>query len=102
VTGDDITQDTQENSFYIPPVTGPVVRDLKKPEKRSEEDWSGLVMVVCGGIVLIAAFQLFLIVMQLINTWIADQLVPVFTAAFDVIIIAAGIWLIRYSLQKKK
>ena len=52
-------------------------------------------------IILITGFQLFLIIMQLINTWIADQYVPVFSAAFDVVIIVACIWLIRKYFQKK-
>ena len=102
MTGNDSTQDTQENLYYIPPTAGPMAKEPKKPEKKTEEDWSGLAIIVFGMIILIAAFQLFIIIMQLINTWIADQLVPVFTAAFDVIIIAFGIWLIRYYLQKKK
>lgn len=101
MTGDDSTQDNQENSYYIPPTAGPGAKAPGKQEKKSAEDWSGLAIIVFGMIILLAAFQLFIIIMQLINIWIADQLVPVFSAAFDVVVIVAGIWLIRYYLQKK-
>lgn len=101
MTSADSPQDTQENSYYLPPTAGPVAKDPKKPEKRPEEDWSGLGILVFGMIILLAGFQLFLIIMQLINTWIADELVPVFSAAFDIIIIVAGIWLIQNYCRKK-
>jgi len=101
VTGDNSTQNTPENSYYIPPTAGPGGKEFKKPEKKPEEDWSGLAIIIFGLIILIAAFQLFIIIMQLINTWIADEFVPVFSAAFDVLIIVAGIWLIRNYFQKK-
>jgi hypothetical protein len=101
VTGDDSTQNSQADSYYIPPTAGPGAKEKPLPAINKGEDWSALGIIVLGMIILIAAFQLFLIIMQLINTWIADQLVPVITAAFDVILIAAGIWLIRNYLQKK-
>lgn len=96
MTGDDSTQD----AFYIPPTAGPGSKEPKKPEKKPE-DWTGLVVVVAGVIILLAGFQLFIVVMQLINTWIADQFVPFVTAAFDILVIAAAIWLIwKYSEKK--
>jgi hypothetical protein len=101
VTGDDSTQKNKENSYYIPPTAGPAAKEKPLPEINKGEDWSALAIIVFGMIILLAAFQLFIIVMQMINTWISDQLVPVFSAAFDVIIIVAGIWLIRNYLQKK-
>ncbi len=96
MTGEDSPQD----SYYIPPTAGPEAKELKRPEKRSGEDWNGLAIIITGMIVLIAAFQLFLIIMQLINTWVADELVPFFSAAFDLVIIAGGIWLIRNFFRK--
>jgi hypothetical protein len=102
VTGDDSAKDKEKNSYYIPPTAGPAVKEKPLPEiKKAEEDWSALAIIVFGLIILVAGFQLFIIVMQLINAWIADQFVPVLTAAVDVIIIVGGIWLIRNYLQKK-
>ncbi len=86
--------ESSQDSFYIPPTAGPGAKEQKKLEKKPGEDWTGLVVVVAGVIILLAGFQLFIIAMQLINTWIADQLAPFVTAAFDIIVIAAGIWLI--------
>ena len=100
MTGEDSAKD-QKNSYYLPPTAGPGAKEKPLPEIKKGEDWSALVIIVFGMIILIAAFQLFVIVMQLINTWIADQFVPVISAVVDVIIIIGGIWLIRNYFQKK-
>lgn len=101
MTRDDSIRDAAENPYYIPPVAGSVANEPGKAPKKPEEDWSGLAIIVLGGIILVAGFQLFIIIMQLINTWISDELVPVFSAAFDVIVIIGCMWLIRTYLQKK-
>ena len=100
MTGDGSTPENPGDSYYIPPAAGAGAKEAKKPEKPGE-DWSGLAVIVLGAIVLFAGFQLFIVVMQLINTWIAAELVPVFTAAFDLAIIIACLWLIRKYVQKK-
>ena len=99
--GDDSAKNNEKNSYYIPPTAGSVAKEKPLPEIKKGDDWSALAIIVFGMIILIAGFQLFIVIMQLINTWIADQLVPVFTAAFDVILIVGGIWLIRHYFQKK-
>jgi hypothetical protein len=91
--------ETPRDPYYIPPTAGPGAGQ-KKPEKRPDEDWRGLAIIVIGLILLVAVFQLFMILMQLINTWIADPLVPVFSGAFDIVLIVAGIWLIQKYLRK--
>ncbi len=101
MTGDDSTRDNQANSYYIPPTAGPGIKEKPLPEINKGEDWNGLAIIVFGMVILVAGFQLFLVIMQLINTWIADQLVPFFTAAFDVLVIVAGIWLIQKYSRKK-
>jgi len=102
VTGEDSAKDNGKNSYYLPPTAGSVAKEKPLPEiKKAGEDWSALAVIVFGLIILVAGFQLFIVIMQLINTWIADQFVPVFTAAFDVILIVGGIWLIRNYFQKK-
>jgi hypothetical protein len=100
VTNDDSPQGAGENSFYIPPTAGTGAKEQKKPKSPHDDDWSGLAILVFGMIILVAGFQLFFIVMQLINTWIADELVPVFTAAFDIAIIIGGILLIQRFIRK--
>lgn len=101
MTGEGDARDTPGDSFYIPPTAGPGAAAPAKPGKKPDDDWTSLAVILVGMIILIAGFQLFLVVMQLINTWIADEFVPVFTAAFDLALIASGIWLIRQRLQKK-
>ncbi len=101
MTGNDNKQDAKEYPVYIPPTAGAGAKEKPLPEIQKGDDWKGLSIIVLGTIILIAGFQLFLIIMQLINTWIADQYVPVFSAAFDVVIIVACIWLIRNHFQKK-
>ena len=99
--GDDSAKNNEKNSYYIPPTAGSVAKEKPLPEIKKGDDWSALASIVFGMIILVAGFQLFIVIMQLINTWIADQFVPVFTAAFDVILIVGGIWLIRNYFQKK-
>ncbi|OPX63163.1 MULTISPECIES: hypothetical protein [unclassified Methanoregula] len=101
MTQDAGSQDTKEYPVYIPPTAGPGTQSKPLPETKKGDDWSGLVIMVLGFVIVIAGFQLFFTVMQLINTWIADELVPVFTAAFDIILIVGGIWLIRKYFLKK-
>ena len=101
MTGNDNNPDAKEYPVYIPPTAGPGAKEKPLPEIQKGDDWTGLAIIVLGAIILIAGFQLFLVIMQLINTWIADQYVPVFSAAFDVVIIVGGIWLIRNYFQKK-
>ena len=100
MTGEAGRPDQKEYPVYIPPVAGPGVQEKPLPEIQKGDDWSGLVIIVFGMIIVIAGFQLYLIIMQLINTWIADEFVPVFTAAFDIALIAAGIGMIRKFLRK--
>ena len=101
MTVDDSVKDNEKNSYYLPPTSGPGAKEKPLPEIKKGDDWSALAVIVFGMIMLVAGFQLFIIVMQLINTWIADQFVPVLTAAVDIIIIVGGIWLIRNYFQKK-
>jgi len=101
MTGDDGSGDAKQYPVYIPPVQGSGGKEKPLPEMQKGEDWNGLAIIVIGMIILVAAFQLFIIIMQLISTWIADELVPFISAAFDVILIAGGIWLIRNYFQKK-
>lgn len=101
MNGDTNGQDTKEYPVSIPPAAGPGAQSTSRPEVKKGDDWTGLAIAVIGLVIVFAMFQLFFTIMQLINTWIADELVPVFTAAFDIALIAAGIWLIRRYFLKK-
>ena len=95
MNGDSSGQDTKEYPVYIPPTAGHGAQSKPLPEAKKGDDWTGLAIVVLGLVIVFAGLQLSFTIMQLINTWIADELVPVFTAAFDIILIAGGIWLVR-------
>jgi hypothetical protein len=78
MTGEESTQQTTENSFYIPPAGGPVTKEPKPGEKKPGNDWLGLVYAIIAIFVLIAAFQLYFTVQELIRTWISDPSCPLF------------------------
>jgi hypothetical protein len=101
MTGDDNTQNEQENPYYIPPTAGPGVKTPKNPEKKSGNDWLAVVYFIIGTFVLIAAFQLYFVLQELIRTWISDQFVPVVSAVYYIVIIAGGVWLLRDYIRKQ-
>jgi hypothetical protein len=100
MTGEDHAQQTKENPSYIPPLEAPMTNNPKTAEKKSGNDWLGLAYIVIGLFVLIAAFQLYFVIQELIRTWISDQFVPVVSAVYYVIVIAGGVWLIRDYIRK--
>ena len=100
MTEEESTQQTKENSFYIPPTGGPVIKEPKPGEKKAGNDWLGLVYAIIAIFVLIAAFQLYFTVQELIRTWISDQFVPIVSAVYYLAVIIAGVWLIRDYIRK--
>jgi len=101
MTGDDSTQQPSENSYYIPPKEVPMTKDPKTAEKKSGNDWLTVVYFIIGTFVLIAAFQLYFVIQELIRTWISDQFVPIASAVYYVVIIIVGVWLIRDYIRKQ-
>ncbi len=93
--GDISTQNEQENSYYIPPMAGPVTTVPKTPEKKSGNDWLGLAHIIIGIFVLIAAFQLYFVIQELIRTWISEQFVPIVSAVYYLAVIVVGVWLLK-------
>jgi len=75
MTVNDSIQHEQENPYYIPPAAGPSATVPKNPEKKSGNDWLGFVYIIISLFVLIAAFQLYFVIQELIRTWISDQFV---------------------------
>lgn len=51
--------------------------------------------MIVGLFVLIAAFQLYFIVQDLIRTWVSDQFVPAVSALYYLAVIIIGVWLLR-------
>ena len=101
MTGEESTKNNPENTFYIPPPGGPLPKDLKTAEKKVKNDWLGLAYVIIGIFVLIAAFQLYFTIQDLIRTWISDQFVPIFSAVYYLAVIVIGVWLIRDYIRKR-
>jgi uncharacterized membrane protein len=83
-----------DNSFYIPPAGSPMTQETKK-EMKPGSDWLNVVYMIIGLFVLIAAFQLYFTIQELIRTWVSDQFVPVVSALYYIVIIVIGVWLLR-------
>ena len=62
---------------------------------------SGLLYMIVGLFVLIAAFQLYFIIQDLIRTWISDQFVPVVSAVYYLAVIVVGVWLLRDYIRRQ-
>lgn len=101
MTDDNSSTGMPENSFYIPPAGTPVTKVPKPGERKTGYDWIGLAYVMIGLFVLIAAFQLYFTIQELIRTWISDQFVPIASAVYYLAVIIVGVWLIREYIQKQ-
>jgi hypothetical protein len=100
MTVEENPQQAPENSYYIPPKGSPMTKDPKPAEQKPGTDWLGLAYIIIGIFVLIAAFQLYFTIQDLIRTWISDQFVPVVSASYYVAVIIVGVWLIRDYIRK--
>jgi hypothetical protein len=101
MTGEDSTQQKPDDSFYIPPKVTPMSHEPKTAEKKTKNDWLGLTYIIIGIFILIAAFQLYFTIQELIRTWISDQFVPVVSALYYAAVIVIGIWLIHDYLRRQ-
>lgn len=101
MTGNNSVQIEQENPHYIPPTAGPLATGPKTPEKKSGNDLLGLAYIIIGIFVLIAAFQLYFVIQELIRTWISDQFVPIVSAVYYLAVIIVGVWLLRDYIRKQ-
>jgi hypothetical protein len=101
MTDDNPSQSNQENPYYIPPTAGPGANPQKTPEKKPGNDWLSVVYFIIGTFVLIAAFQLYFVLQELIRTWISNQFVPIVSAVYYIIIIVGGVWLLRDYFRKQ-
>lgn len=102
MTGEDSTRQEPEDSYYIPPQTAPVKKDPRPADrKKAINEWLGLAYIVIGIFILIAAFQLYFVIQELIRTWISDQFVPVVSALYYAAIIVIGVWLIHDYIRRQ-
>jgi hypothetical protein len=101
MTSDISTQNEPENRYYIPPTAGPAEKVPKPSEKKSGNDWLAGVYFIIGTFVLIAAFQLYFVIQELIRTWISDQFVPLVSAVYYLVVIVVGVWLLRDYIRKQ-
>jgi hypothetical protein len=102
MTGEDGTRQEPEESYYIPPQTAPGKKDPGPADrKKAINEWLGLACIIIGIFILIAAFQLYFTIQELIRTWISDQFVPVVSALYYIAIIVIGIWLIRGYIRRQ-
>jgi hypothetical protein len=101
MTGNDSTKNEQENPYYTPPAAGPVATVPKNPERKPGNDWLAVIYFVIGTFVLIAAFQLYFVIQELIRTWISDQFVPIVSAFYYIAVIVVGVWLLRDYIRKQ-
>jgi small neutral amino acid transporter SnatA (MarC family) len=101
MTSDDTTANSGENPYYIPPTAGPGTPAQKLPGKKTGNDWIAVAYFIVAIFVLIAAFQLYFVIQELIRTWISDQFVPVASGLYYILVIVVGIWLLRDYIRKQ-
>ncbi|PKL65722.1 MAG: hypothetical protein CVV32_00540 [Methanomicrobiales archaeon HGW-Methanomicrobiales-3] len=103
MSGNEDARQEPDNSCYIPPAGAAPMTTETRPEKKKDpgSDWLNVVYLIVGLFILIAAFQLYFVIQELIRTWISDQFVPVASALYYIIIIVVGIWLLRDYIRKQ-
>lgn len=100
MTDNEISPQETDNSLHIPPKRSPVTSETNAQKKTPGSDWMNVVYMIIGLFILIAAFQLYFVIQELIRTWISDQFVPVVSAVYYIIIIVVGIWLLRDYIRR--
>ena len=101
MTSDELSLKEPDNSRSISLKESPMTSDIKSHKKATGSDWINVVYMIIGLFILIAAFQLYFVIQELIRTWISDQFVPVVSAIYYIIVIAVGIWLLRDYIRRQ-
>lgn len=103
MTGNGEARQEPDKSLYIPPAGAAPMTTETRPDKKKDpgSDWLNVVYFIVGLFILIAAFQLYFVIQELIRTWISDQFVPVVSALYYITIIVVGIWLLREHIRKQ-
>jgi hypothetical protein len=95
MSAEEISRQEPENPDTIPQREIPMTKDPKVPGKKTGSEWLGILYMIVGLFILIAAFQLYFTIQDLIRTWISDQFVPVVSAMYYLAVIVVGVWLLR-------
>lgn len=101
MSNEESSRQEPENPNTIPSKEVPMTKDTKTPEKTKGNDWIGILYMIVGFFVLIATFQLYFIIQDLIRTWVSDQFVPAVSAIYYLAVIIVGIWLLRDYIRRQ-
>ena len=102
MSGDQSPGKEPENSSAFPAAGIPMTSEIKNGKKKPGTEWLGILYGIVGIFVLIAAFQLYFTIQDLIRTWISDQFVPVVSAAYYIVVIVVGVWLLREYVRNQE
>ena len=102
MNAEEIMRQVPESPAPVAPQVSPMTEKQKNPEKKTPgSEWLGIVYLIVGLFILIATFQLYFVIQELIRTWISDQFVPVVSAIYYIAVIVVGIWLLRDYIRKQ-
>jgi len=90
-----------EETIPVPEGAAPQEKTGPQAAKKPGSDWISALYAIIMLFVLIAAFQLYFSMQEIIRTWISDQFVPVFNTLYFLVIIVVGIWLIRDYIRRQ-
>jgi len=76
-------------------------QDPKNPVKKPGSELITVLYMIVGLFILIAAFQLYFVIQELIRTWISDQFVPLVSAVYYIVVIVVGVWLLREYIRNQ-
>jgi hypothetical protein len=69
------------------------------PKPRISEDTLNLFRIILCLALLFPIIQLYFTIPSAISMWVADQFVPFVNMVYFIIVIAGGIWLLRYTFR---
>lgn len=72
---------------------------LPGPKPRISEDTLNLFRIIICLALLFPIIQLYFTIPSAISMWVADQFVPFVNMVYFIIVIAGGIWLLRYTFR---
>jgi hypothetical protein len=93
-------ENTRQENPSVPSQVAPMTNNPKTAEKKPGTEWLGILYMIVGLFILIAAFQLYFTIQDLIRTWVSDQFVPVVSALYYLAVIVVGIWLLRDYIRR--
>jgi len=101
MTGEENSRQETESPDKNRSVEVPMSHDTKNPVRKPGSELITVLYMIVGLFILIAAFQLYFTIQDLIRTWVSDQFVPVVSAGYYIIVIVVGIWLLHEYIKKQ-